>query len=92
MSKVYACFCTDIIHEGHLNILKEANKYGDVIVGILSDRAMIKYNRFPTISMEERKKIVEETGLVSEVTVQDEIMYDTIIGRLKPDYVIHGDN
>ena len=51
MSKVYACFCTDIIHEGHLNILKEANKYGDVIVGILSDRAMIKYNRFPTISI-----------------------------------------
>lgn len=92
MSKVYACFCTDIIHEGHLNILKEANKYGDVIVGILSDRAMIKYNRFPTISMGERKKIVEETGLVSEVAIQDEIMYDTIISQLKPDYVIHGDN
>ena len=92
MSRVYACFCTDIIHEGHLNILQEANKYGDVTAGILSDRAMIKYNRFPTISMEERKKMLEETGLVSEVVIQNEIMYDNIIVQLKPDYVIHGDN
>ncbi len=92
MKKVYTCFCTDVIHEGHLNILKEANKYGKVTVGILSDSAMIKYNRFPTISMEDRKKLVEETGLVSDVIIQDEIMYDNIIEQLKPDYVIHGDN
>lgn len=92
MSKVYTCFCTDVIHEGHLNILQEAKKYGDVTVGILSDKAMIKYNRFPTVSIEERKRIVEETGLVSEIIVQDEIMYDNVIKRVKPDYVIHGDN
>ncbi len=92
MSRVYACFCTDIIHEGHLNILREANRYGEVTAGILSDKAMIKYNRFPTISMEERKKMLEETGLVSEVVIQNEIMYDNIIAQLKPDYVIHGDN
>lgn len=92
MSKVYTCFCTDVIHEGHLNILQEARKYGDVVVGILSDKAMIKYNRFPTVTMEERKRIVEETGLVAEVIMQDEIMYDKVIERVKPDYVIHGDN
>lgn len=92
MSKVYACFCTDVIHEGHLNILNEANKYGDVTVGILSDSAMIKYNRFPTISIEERKKIIKETGLVSDVIIQDEVMYDNVISQMKPDYVIHGDN
>ena len=44
MKKVYTCFCTDVIHEGHLNILNEAKKYGDVIVGILSDAAMIKFS------------------------------------------------
>ena len=90
--KVYTCFCTDVIHEGHLNILHEAKKYGDVIVGILSDAAMIKFNRYPTITLMERKKIVEDTGLADEVVIQNEIMYDNIIAQIKPDYVIHGDN
>ncbi|MDE6916252.1 MAG: adenylyltransferase/cytidyltransferase family protein [Lachnospiraceae bacterium] len=73
MKKVYTCFCTDVIHEGHLNILREAKKYGEVVVGILSDAAMIKYNRFPTISIEQRKQIVLDTGLVNTVITQDEI-------------------
>ena len=92
MKKVYTCFCTDVIHEGHLNILREANKYGEVTVGILSDAAMIKFNRFPTVTIDERKKIVENTGLASKVIIQNEIMYDQVIAELKPDYVIHGDN
>lgn len=92
MKKVYTCFCTDVIHEGHLNILQEAKKYGEVIVGILSDAAMIKFNRYPTITIEERKKIVEDTGLVNDVIIQNEVMYDNVIAELKPDYVIHGDN
>ncbi len=92
MKKVYTCFCTDVIHEGHLNILREANKYGTVIVGILSDAAMIKYNRFPTITIEERKQIVCDTGLAHAVLIQNEIMYDKVIADLQPDYVIHGDN
>lgn len=92
MKTVYTCFCTDVIHEGHLNILKEANRYGSVTVGILSDEAMIKFNRYPTITLEERMKLVEDTGLAARVIIQHEIMYDNIIGELKPDYVIHGDN
>lgn len=92
MKKVYTCFCTDVIHEGHLNILREAKKYGEVTVGILSDAAMIKFNRYPTITLEERKKIVEDTGLVNDVIIQNEVMYDNVIANIKPDYVIHGDN
>lgn len=92
MKKVYTCFCTDVIHEGHLNILHEAKKYGEVTVGILSDAAMIKFNRYPTITIEERKKIVEDTGLADHVVIQNQIMYDDIIAQIKPDYVIHGDN
>jgi phosphoenolpyruvate phosphomutase len=53
---------------------------------------MIKFNRFPTISIEERKKIVEDTGLAASIVIQDTIMYDDIIEKLRPDYVIHGDN
>ena len=54
MKIVYTCFTTDVIHEGHLNIIHEALKYGEVIVGVLSDEAMIRYNQFPTIPFEKR--------------------------------------
>ena len=92
MKKVYACFCTDVIHEGHLNIIHEAKKYGKVIAGVLSDAAMIRYNRFPTVSFEERKKMLEQIPEVDEVVVQNEVMYGNILVQIKPDYVIHGDN
>ncbi|MBQ7563574.1 MAG: phosphoenolpyruvate mutase [Lachnospiraceae bacterium] len=92
MKTVYTCFCTDVIHEGHLNILRRAKELGSVVVGILSDQAMIRFNRFPTVSFEERMRIVEEIELVDRVVVQDSVMYDSIIEELRPDYVIHGDN
>lgn len=90
--KVYTCFCTDVIHEGHLNILKRAAEYGDVYVGVLSDEAMVGFNRFPTISLEQRMEIVRETGLVKEVLIQQDVMYDQVIAEERPDYVVHGDN
>lgn len=90
--KVYMCFCTDVIHEGHLNILRKAAEYGDVYVGVLSDEAMVRFNRFPTISLESRMEIVRATGLVKEVMIQRDVMYDQVLAELKPDYVVHGDN
>ncbi len=92
MKKVYTCFCTDVIHEGHLNIINNGLKYGEVTVGILSDSAVICYNRFPTVTMEERIEMVKKIPGVSNVIVQNDVMYDNIIAELKPDYVIHGDN
>ena len=90
--KVYTCFCTDVIHEGHMNILKRAAEYGDVYVGVLSDEAMVGFNRFPTISLEQRMEIVKKTGLVREVLIQHHVMYDQILEEVRPDYVVHGDN
>lgn len=92
MKKVYTCFCTDVIHEGHLNIINEAKKYGEVYVGVLTDEAMIRFNRFPAVSFEERFNMVKAIEGVKEVIVQKEIMYDKVIAELQPDYVIHGDN
>ncbi len=92
MKKVYTCFCTDVIHEGHLNIIREAQKYGEVIVGVLSDEAMVRFNRFPTVSFEQRMQMVKEIDGVSKVIVQDDVMYDRVIEQLRPVYVIHGDN
>ncbi|PWB88065.1 phosphoenolpyruvate mutase [Methanobrevibacter thaueri] len=91
-SIVYTCFCTDIIHEGHLNLINEAKKYGDVVVGVLCDAQMVKYNRFPLKSTSERVKLVEEIPDVSKVIIQDQIMYDKVVEELRPDYIIHGDN
>lgn len=92
MSTVYTCFCTDVIHEGHLNIIKEAGKYGEVTVGVLSDRAVIKYLRFPTKSLDERMEMVKAIDGVSKVIVQNGIMYDEVFDKIRPDIVIHGDN
>ena len=92
MKMVYTCFCTDVIHEGHMNIIHEAKKYGRVVVGVLSDEAAIKFNRFPSVSFAERVAMVKSISDVDEVIIQDEIMYDEIIEKFHPDYVIHGDN
>ncbi len=92
MKKVYTCFCTDVIHEGHLNILKHAREYGEVTVGVLADEAMLRFNRFPSVSLEERVELVKKTGLADHVIIQDTIMYGDVLDKLKPDYVIHGDN
>lgn len=92
MNTVYACFCTDVIHEGHLNIIKEANRYGKVIIGCLSDRALIRYNRFPTLSEKGRMELYKTIDGVASVVLQNDMLYDDVINNLHPDYVIHGDN
>lgn len=92
MKTVYTCFTTDIIHEGHMNIINEGLKLGEVIVGVLSDEAMVSYNRYPTKSFEERLEIIKAIPNISKVVRQETVMYDQIIAELKPDYVIHGAN
>ena len=92
MKNVYTCFCTDIIHAGHKNLLRAAAELGRVTVGVLSDAEMVRYNRFPTKTLEERMAMLSELPEVAEVVVQERIMYDEIIDRLRPDYVVHGSN
>ena len=92
MPIVYTCFSTDVIHEGHLNIINVAKQYGDVYVGVLSDEATVKYNKFPTISFEERVEMVKAIPGVKKVVVQKDIMYDGIVKEIHPDFIIHGDN
>ncbi len=92
MKTVYTCFCTDIIHEGHKNVIAKARELGRVVVGALSDEALIRYNRFPTATLEERMATYAQLDGVDEVVVQEDMLYDEILERLRPDYVIHGDN
>ena len=81
---VYTCFCTDVIHEGHLNLIEEAKKYGDVVVGVLCDSEMVKYNRFPLKTTEERMELVKEIPDVKDVIVQNKIMYDDVVRGTTP--------
>jgi phosphoenolpyruvate mutase len=92
MSKVYVGMCADLIHHGHLNIIKEARKYGEVIVGLLTDSAIAGYKRLPALSYEERKIVVENIVGVSKVIPQKTLDYIPNIEELKPDYVVHGDD
>lgn len=92
MKTVYMLFATDVIHEGHINVVKEAKKYGKVIGGVLCDAAMIRFNRFPTVSFDERVRMVKDIPEVDEVVVQNETLYENTLRKIKPDYVIHGDN
>ena len=92
MATVYTCFCTDVIHDGHLNIIKEAKELGRVIVGCLSDKALIRYNKFPTISQDERMKLYRSIEGVDEVVIQNDMLYNDVLALIHPDYVLHGDN
>lgn len=92
MKKVYMCFSTDIIHNGHISIIKKASELGELIIGVLSDEAVASYKRFPLLSYNERKNIISAIVGVSEVVEQKTLSYVENIKMLKPDYVVHGDD
>ncbi len=89
---VYMCFSTDIIHSGHLSIIREAQKLGKLMIGVLSDEAVISYKRFPLLPYEERKSIFENLKGVETVVEQKTLSYKDNIEKFKPDYIVHGDD
>lgn len=82
----------DILHAGHINIINHARKLGDVIIGLLSDKAIMRYKRLPLIELEKRKLIVENIKGVKSIIIQDQYDYEPILREIKPDYVVHGDD
>lgn len=89
---VYTAMSADILHIGHLNILSEAAQHGDVVVGILTDKAIASYKRLPTLSYEIRSKTVERIKGVSKVIPQETLDYTDNLLKIKPDIVVHGDD
>ena len=92
MKKVYVGMAADLIHHGHLNIIMEAKKLGYVIVGLLTDEAIASYKRIPFLSYDQRKLIVENIKGVDEVISQKTLDYVPNLKKIKPDYVVHGDD
>jgi len=92
MKKVYVGMSADLIHPGHTNIIKEASKLGDVIIGLLTDKAIASYKRLPFMTYEQRKEVVENIKGVSKVIPQDALDYRENLNLIKPDIVVHGDD
>ena len=89
---VYVGLSADILHNGHINILKIAKKLGSVIVGLLTDEAIASYKSIPTLDYSQRAIILKNLKLVKSVIPQKTLDYRHNLNLVKPDYVVHGDD
>ena len=89
---VYLGMIGDIMHPGYINIINKAAEYGEVIVGLFTDKAIANHRRLPYLTWEQRKNVVENIKNVSCVVPQDDWSYVPNLYKYKPDYIIHGDD
>lgn len=92
MKQIYVGMSADMIHPGHLNIINEAAKLGEVTVGVLTDEAIASYKRLPYLDFNQRRTIVEGLKGVTHVVAQETLDYRPNLRKLKPDHVVHGDD
>ena len=89
---VYLGMVGDILHPGLINIITEATKLGDVMIGLYTDKAIAAYRRLPYMTYEQRKQVVENIKGVTQVVAQDDYSYIPNLLKYKPNYIIHGDD
>ena len=92
MKTVYIAMSADLITPSHVNIIREASKLGDVVIGLLTDSAVAGYQRLPYMPYEERKAVMECIVGVKEVVPQDTLDHVPNLMKIKPDYVYHRDD
>ena len=89
---VYVGLSADILHEGHINILKTAKKFGKVIVGLLTDQAIASYKNIPHLSYKQREIVLKNLIFVAKVIPQKTLDYTHNLNLIRPDFVVHGDD
>jgi len=89
---VYVAMSADLVHPGHLNIIRRACELGEVTVGLLTDSAIASYKRLPLMTFEQRRQVVESLKGVERVVAQETLDYVPNLRLYKPDYVVHGDD
>jgi len=89
---VYVGMSADLVHPGHLNIIKRAAELGEVVIGLLTDEAIASYKRVPYMTFEQRRAVVESLRHVARVVPQSTLDYVPNLRELKPDFVVHGDD
>ena len=92
MKTVYIAVSADILHHGHINLIKNASEYGNLIVGVLTDEAVATYKRFPVLDYEQRTFIIKNIDGVSDVVPQNTLDYTENLKKYRPDFVFHGDD
>lgn len=92
VKQVYVGMSGDLIHHGHINIIREAQKYGEITIGLLTDKALAGYKRVPLLSYDQRKIIFETMKGIRQVVPQETLDYTENLRKFKPDYVVHGDD
>ncbi|RAP50371.1 MAG: phosphoenolpyruvate mutase [Methanosphaera sp. rholeuAM74] len=90
--KVYIAISADILHHGHINLIKKASEYGKLTVGVLTDEAIATYKRLPVLNYDQRKFIIENIEGVDEVVKQETLDYTENLEKIRPDIVVHGDD
>lgn len=89
---VYVAMSADLIHPGHLNIINKASKLGELVIGLLTDKAIASYKRVPVMEYDDRYKIISSLKGVHKVIRQDTHDYTPNLIKIKPNYVVHGDD
>ena len=90
--KVYVALSADVLHKGHINIIKKASRYGFLIIGLLTDKAIASYKKIPLMTYEERFRVIEGIKYVDNIVMQETLDYSDNLRSLKPRYVVHGDD
>jgi phosphoenolpyruvate mutase len=92
MKTVYVGMSADLVHPGHLNVLRRAAELGEVTVGLLTDEAIASYKRVPYMTFDQRREVIGSIKGVSSVVPQATLDYVPNLEKLRPDYVVHGDD
>ena len=90
--QVYVAMSADLVHPGHLNIIRKASELGDVTIGLLTDAAIASYKRLPYMTFDQRREVVENLKGVTRVVPQETLDYVPNLRLYRPDYVVHGDD
>ena len=92
MKKVYVSLIADLLHAGHINVLERASRYGNVTVGLLTSTAINELNDTAYLKYQQRADVINSLKMVTRVVPQDGASYKENLMRLKPDFVVHGDD
>ena len=90
--KVYLALSADLLHHGHMNVLSKAASLGEITIGLMTDEAIAKYKRLPNLTYQQREIVVRGLKGVKDIIPQKTMDYSDNLKKLKPDYVVHGDD
>lgn len=89
---VYMSFSSDLLHSGHIAIIRKAQRLGKLTIGVLTDEAVSSYKRFPLVPFTERRAMLESIAGVERVVEQRTLSYRENLQTYRPDIVVHGDD